>query len=83
MALIHDIVEFFQNEFFPWLDDLSVQDVISRIQYGQKHKVQQIETPAPKEGIRPFLVMKVTFSPPSPQIRENSKGTDNGVIRKA
>ena len=66
MALIQDIVEFFQSEFSPWLDELTIQDVISRIQYGQKHKVQQIETPPPQEGLRPIGVMKITIPPHSP-----------------
>ena len=63
MALIKDIVDFFQTEFFPWFDDLTVRDVISRIQYGRKRKVQEIMPPPPNEGIRPIRVMKVTISP--------------------
>jgi hypothetical protein len=63
MALIKDIVEFFQTEFSPWFDDLTVRDVISRIQYGRKRKVQEIMPSPPNEGIRPIRVMKVTISP--------------------
>jgi hypothetical protein len=66
MALLKDIVEFFQTEFSPWLDDLTIRAVISRIDYGLKHKVQQIETPPPQAGIRPIGVMKITIPPHAP-----------------
>ena len=40
-ALIKTIVKFFTEEFSPWLDDLTEQDVISRIQYGPDRRVQR------------------------------------------
>ena len=63
MALIKDIVEFFQTEFFPWFGDLTVRDVISRIQYGRRRKIQE-RMPTPlNEEIRPIRVIKVAISP--------------------
>ena len=41
ILLIRDIRRFFREEFSPWLDDLTEQDVVSRIDYRRFRKVQR------------------------------------------
>ena len=56
--LIKSMVKFFKEEFSPWLDVLTEQDVISRIQYGPKRRVQRKIETQPIGGKIPNVVMR-------------------------
>ena len=68
-ALMKDITEFFSKDFPRWLGDLSVKDVSSRIQHGQKRLVQRKMYPPSKSGNRRTLVMKLGLSHRKPGTR--------------